>query len=344
MRGIPLRFWGLSVVLVVLNLSAWYWVQQSAGRPLSATQQVLKVVSTLPQKQVDETDRLSIVFDGPAVEPSKIGQLEDAPLFKVSPDIPGQWQWASAERLDYVLEDPLPAGRTINIQPSSDLEVRLGRAVQISAEIEFQTRALELNQCNILSSNRQEVQFELIFNQPVDPGALLRHLKVQESLPLAAAPDLQAAQPAAPEAPFNNLHPTCLTAKPNTRLVLRCNRPERRSLDVILAAELTGHEADRSIGKVTTRNLTLNHTFAYLRNEVPTPGTEQQLTARLYFSEDLEHTQKLPPITIEPPVTGIMPIMDLSSVDLPMPLWPRIPTISPWATLRSMPRNTGIRP
>lgn len=310
MRGIPLRFWGLSVVLVVLNLSAWYWVRQSVQRATPAAQQALKVVSTLPQKQVDETDRLSIVFDGPAVEPSKIGKLEDAPLFKVSPDIPGQWQWASAERLDYVLEDPLPPGRIINIQPSADLEVRLGRAVQISAEIEFQTRALELTQCNILSSNRQEVQFELIFNQPVDPGALLRHLKVQESLPLAAVPDLKASQPAAPEAPFNNLNPTCLTAKPNTRLVLRCNRPERRAFDVILAAELTGHEASRSIGQVTTRNLTLNHTFAYLRNEVPTPGTEQQLTARLYFSEDLEHTQKLPPITIEPPLTGFTSRVD----------------------------------
>lgn len=310
MRGIPLRFWGLSAVLIALNLGAWCWVRQAAQGPVPAARQSLKVVATLPQKQIDDTDRLSIVFDGPAVAAAKIGQIEDAPLFKVSPDVPGQWQWASAERLDFVLEDPLPAGRTINIQPSADLEVQLGRAVQISAEIEFQTRALELNQCNILSSNRDEVQFELIFNQPVDPGALLRNLKVQESLPLAAAPDLKNSQLADPTAAFTNLNPSCLTTKPNARLVLRCNRPQRRSLDVILAAELTGHEADRPLGKVTTRNLTLNHTFAYLRSEVPTPGTEQQLTARLFFSEDLEHNQKLPPITVEPPVAGMTSRVD----------------------------------
>ena len=137
MRGIPLRFWGLSAVLIALNLGAWCWVARGVKQPLPTAQQTLKVAATLPQTQVDDTDRLSIVFDGPAVDLSKIGKVEDAPLFKVSPDVPGQWRWASAERLDYVLQDPLPAGRTINIQPSSDLDVQLGRAVQISAEIEF---------------------------------------------------------------------------------------------------------------------------------------------------------------------------------------------------------------
>ena len=312
MRGIPLRFWGLSAVLIALNLGAWCWVRQSAQPPSSAARQTLKVVAALPQKQVDETDRLSIVFDGPAVAPAKVGKFEDAPLFKVSPDVPGQWQWASTEQLDYVLEDPLPAGRTINVQPSSDLEVQLGRAVQISAEIEFKTRALELEQCNILSSNRNEVQFELVFNQLVDPGDLLRNLKVQESLALAAAPDLKNTQPASPMPVFANLNPSCLTSKPHTRLVLRCNRPQRRALDVTLAAELTGHEADRPLGKVTTRNLTLTQTFALLRSEVPQPGTEQQLEVRLYFSEDLEHDQKLPPITVEPPVTGLSSRVDLN--------------------------------
>ncbi len=310
MRGIPLRFWGLSAVLIALNLGAWCWVHRAAQRRPSNARQALKVIASLPQKKIDDTDRLSIVFDGPAVAPAKIGKVEDAPLFKVSPDVPGQWQWASAEQLDFVLEDPLPPGRTINIQPSADLEVQLGRAVQISAEIEFQTRALELDQCNILSSNRNEVQFELVFNQPVDPGALLRNLKVQESLPLAAAPDLNNTEPVAPTTAFKNLNPSCLTSKPSQRIVLRCDRPQRRSLDVILAAELTGHEADRALGKVTTRNLTLNQTFAYLRSEVPSPGTEVQLTARLYFSEDLEQDQKLPPITVEPPVTGLSTRVD----------------------------------
>ncbi len=218
MRGIPLRFWSLSAVLIALNLGAWCWVARGVRQqPVAAEQHTLKIAATLPQKQIDDTDRLSIVFDGPAVDMSKIGKIEDAPLFKVSPDVPGQWQWASAERLDYVLQDPLPAGRTINIQPSSDLEVQLGRAVQIAAEIEFKTRALELDQCNILSSNRHEVQFELIFNQAVDPGALLRNLKVQESQPLAAAPDLKNTQPDTPIPVFTNLHPTCLTSKPSER-------------------------------------------------------------------------------------------------------------------------------
>ena len=310
MRGIPLRFWGLSAVLIALNLGAWCWVARGVKQPLPTAQQTLKVAATLPQTQVDDTDRLSIVFDGPAVDLSKIGKVEDAPLFKVSPDVPGQWRWASAERLDYVLQDPLPAGRTINIQPSSDLDVQLGRAVQISAEIEFKTRALELNQCNILSSNRNEVQFELIFNQAVDPGALLRNLKVQESQQLAAAPDLKNTQPDSPLPVFTNLHPNCLTSKPAERLVLRCNRPARRAFDVTIAAELTGHEGDRPLGKVTTRNLTLNHTFAFLRSEVPEPGTARQLTARLYFSEDLERDQKLPPITVEPPVENFSSRVD----------------------------------
>lgn len=308
MRGIPVRFWVLSVVLIALNLGAWCWVRQSVERQTQTTREVLKIVAGLPQKQIDDTDRLSVIFDGPAVADSKIGKIEDAPLFKISPDVPGQWQWASTDRLDYVLEDPLPAGRTINIQPSADLDVQLGRAVQMSGEIEFQTRALELKQCNILSSNRHEVQLELIFNQSVDPGALVRHLKVQERLPLAAVPDTTAGKVPIPA--FNNLNPACLTNKPSSRLVLRCNRPERRTLDVILAAELTGHDAERPLGKVTTRNLTLNHTFAFLRSEVPSPGTEQHLAVRLYFSGDLELQQQLPPVTVEPPVDGLQRRVD----------------------------------
>lgn len=310
MRGIPIRFWILSFVLVGLNLGAWCWVRQSVERQTQATRQVLRIVSALPQEKVDDADRLSIMFDGPAVAAEKVGQIEDAPLFKVSPDIAGQWKWASADRLDFVLNDPLPAGRVINVQPSPDLEVQLGRAVQMSEEIEFKTRALELTRCNIISSNRDEVQFELIFNQPVDPGSLLRNIKVQESLPLAALEETKSGQLVSPTPPFSNLDPACLTNKPHSRMVLRCKRPERRSLDIILAAELTGDAAERPLGKITTRNLTLNHTFAFLRSEVPTPGTEQQLSVRLYFSGDLELDQKLPPVTIEPPVDGFQRRVD----------------------------------
>ena len=310
MRGIPRRFWILSLFLVTLNLGAWCWVRQSGLAPGIGEQQTLKIVATLPQTQVDDTDRLSIVFNGPAVAAAKVGKVEDAPLFKVSPDVPGQWLWSSAERLDFVLDDPLPAGRTINVQPSADLEVQLGRAVQISGEIQFQTRALELEHCNILSAGDDAISFELIFNQKVEPAALLRHLKVQEQrgqdslFSASSSPDSANGETKSPDPFVQSLNPTCLTTGPNHRLVLRCDRPQSRTFDVVLEADLKGPDAERGLGKIITRNLTLARTFALLRSEVPEIGIAKHLSVRLFFSGNLDPDQKLPPITIEPSVEG----------------------------------------
>src|SRR5438105_4857897 len=45
-----------------------------------------------------------------------------------------------------------------------------------------------------------------------------------------------------------------------------------------------------------------------------------------------------------PPVAGKKPMMVLSSVDLPMPLWPRSPTTSPSPTASVTPCSTGTLP
>ena len=51
-----------------------------------------------------------------------------------------------------------------------------------------------------------------------------------------------------------------------------------------------------------------------------------------------------PPKATDPPVAGISPTSVRSSVVLPIPLWPRMPTALPGATANVTPFSTWMRP
>ncbi|MDB5386248.1 MAG: uncharacterized protein JWM11_1894, partial [Planctomycetaceae bacterium] len=269
MRRIPVRFWVLALVLIALNLGAWWWVRREILVRLDPTLGPVSVVATLPQQNVDDAERLSIVFDGPVVDAAKVGKIEDAPPFKISPQVSGQWTWTASNRLDFELDNPLPAGRTISVDPVPDIEVKLGRAVQISANIEFETERLSLENVQVLSSDRDSVQIELLFNQPVAPGDLLKHLQIRTVPQVASArgPD-HFEEPDALTSAADVLRSACLTAKPDKRLVVRLDHPRKGEFQVRLAAELTGFGAEKSLGEVATRSVKLADSFAYLRTHI----------------------------------------------------------------------------
>lgn len=306
MRRIPVRFWGLALSLVVLNLVAWWCVRREILVRLDPASSPLKVVAALPQQNVDEAERLSIVFDGPVVDSSKVGKIEDAPPFKVTPKVAGEWTWSAANRLDFELDNPLPAGRIFSVKPVADIEVKLGRAVQISSNIEFETEKLSLENCHLISSDREFVQIELLFNQIVAPGDLLRHLKIQAPHRVASRND-DGIVSDTPGLAFDPLQSNCLTEKPAKRLVVRVPRPKAAEFQVVLAADLTGFGAEKPLGEIATRSVQLQDTFAYLRTQTDTPGFETTFSVSVFFSQDINQQQKLPPIKIEPPVKGLVP-------------------------------------
>ena len=299
MRRIPLRFSILALFLVGLNLAGLLWIRHELVSTRDPATSPLRIVDTLPQANADDAERLSLVFDSDAGEPARLNsQLDAATPFEIQPKVPGHWEWTTARQLDYVLAEPLPAGRRFGIVPASGIETQLGRVVHVNAELAFQTAPLELTECLLISSDRRDVTFELRFNQKVAPAELLKQLTVGKARPDSS--DIELKQTTRQQKTL-----TCLVNEPATSLVLRCARPDDDQLRVVLSETLTGHEAERSLGKQNVRTLTLSPVFTFLRTEVEEPGFDGHSRIDVFFSLGLSADQQIPSLDVSPRVDDL---------------------------------------
>ena len=119
----PRRFALLAVALLVLNSGVLLWIRHELLSRNEDTAGPVRIVETLPTSNVDEAERLAIVFNRDVGEPALLNKtVAEAVPFQFSPDVPGQWEWTSSRRLEFVLDDPLPAGRTFKVTPAGGLE------------------------------------------------------------------------------------------------------------------------------------------------------------------------------------------------------------------------------
>lgn len=293
MKRIPRRFTVLTVCLLTLNSAALLWIRHEALNRHHPDTGPVRIVETLPATNVDEAERISLVFDRDVGEPARLNQVAASAVpFKMTPDVPGKWEWTSARRVEFLLDDPLPAGRTFQVKPATGLESQLGRVVQVDAEIVFKTRPLRLNACRLVSSDRSHVTVELNFNQKVDPQEVLSHLEIRANAKTT------------PEEPARRLEPESLVDEPSTSIVLRCLRPHGNGLRVTLGDKLTGVDGDRPLGEAVSRTLKLAPVFSYLRTEVH-EQSRGQWQVDILFSSPLKGGQTLAPITTTPEVSDL---------------------------------------
>ncbi len=299
MRRIPLRFCILALILVGLNLAGLLWIRHELVSARDPATTPLRIVDTLPQADADQAERISLVFDRDAGEPERLNsQLDDAAPFEIQPKVPGHWEWATARQLDFILAEPLPAGRHFGIVPASGIETQLGRVVHVNAELAFQTAPLELAECLLISSDRSDVTFELRFNQQVAPTELLKQLTIGKARPDSSDTELE-------QAARQQKSLKCLINEPATSLVLRCARPDDDQLRIELAETLTGHEAELAFGKKIVRTLKLSPVFAFLRTEVEEPGFDGQSRIDVFFSAGLSADQEIPSLDVSPRVDDL---------------------------------------
>ncbi len=314
MRQVPRRFWMLSALLLVLNVAGLLWIRQELRTQHDPETGPLRVVSSLPREHVDQAERLSLVFNRPVGEPDKLNQrLEESRPFEVSPQVRGEWTWVTPKRLDFVLDDPLPPGKTFRVEPASGVDTQLGQVVQINNKIEFQTRVLELTECRLVSSDDSHVTFELKFNQPVAPNDLLTALRL--STRVNEGRDSQTADPVSADAGDDSSAPNSgvqsrldavsLINEPSDSIVVRCQRPESGLLIVELEAHLTGHNAELPLGVALRQELRISPAFAFLRTKVDDLGIDRFFQVDVYFTSGLDPDQRLPPFELSPPVQQI---------------------------------------
>ncbi len=274
------RYWLALGVLVVLNAAGWIWLRHSLSGPPGPTCQVL---STLPTGPVDETDRLTLVFDRPLVAADVCDQPLTRSPFVIEPDLPGDWSWTAPDRLELRLDAPPPPGRRLVARPAPDFEQQIGRALVGRRELVFETRALALESAHITHGDESRLELHLEFNQPVLPQDLIAQARLScfgvEELALTAS-----------------------RADARDEVVLEFHRPAGLEVTLTLDATLAGHEADRPLGKTTARKLRVPDRFAFIDVRAETPGLDSDTALHLRFTEPLDVAATLPPIEIKPSI------------------------------------------
>lgn len=303
MRHVPRRFYALAAVLITLNAAGLLWIRHELTSHSETESHTLRLSSVLPAENVDQTERLSLVFNRPVGEPADLNdQLRATPLFDISPRVSGAWQWSTPSRLDFILDDPLLPGRKFRIEPTSDIEMQLGQVVQIDHEIEFQTRPLKLEACRLVSSDDSHVTFELKFNQPVEPHEALKSLKLSDGPFTAESVQTQKSTEIRASDPFELIS---LIDEASESIVLRCRRPASEILGIELNASLAGRDAQLTLGSDVREQLKITPRFAFLRAEVGDLGIDRDFQVELYFTAAVDSDQRLPAVKIDPPVKNL---------------------------------------
>ena len=287
MKHLSPRFTVLAAILIIINVIGLLWIHHDLTTRPEAT---VLLTSSFLSPDNSSPDRIRLVFDRNLISMESVGQFEAANLFAVTPSYSGRWKWSSPKTLDYLFDEPIPLGRRLQLAPTERFKDQTGMKLDGTDSIELQTDPLELIHCHTLAADPESVTVELAFNQPVDPGDILRHARFYDE-----------ARPAKVE--IRKI--ACLTAAAEKKLVLRIPRPSSNHLEIILDDQLKGVGADLALGRTVVRRLQFSRRFSFLNARVTVQRFNETVAVRLRFSDPLNRQQKLPDIAIHPQVPDL---------------------------------------
>ena len=276
------KFAFLACVLVAINVVGLVWIHHGLTK---VSGPIVRVISSLLSPSVADADRFTLTFDRHMVLEGAVGRAEEAAVFKLQPTWPGKWIWAARDKIEYMLDKPLPPGRVFNISSTPELKRQTGKELDGKTKFRFETGSLQLISCHMVAADRAELALELTFNQPVDPGDLLRHISFYDGKSSQSLGQVQ-----------------CLTKQPAEKLVVRTPRPQSNRLRIVLDERLAGHEAELPLGTKVTRKYDISPGFSLLGQRVETPGLKEIISVRLRFSHVLSREQEPPKLAITPGV------------------------------------------
>ncbi len=276
------RFRLLAGVLVGINVVGLALIYRAATcRPPGG----VRILAALPDRDVDDADRFSLLFDEPLVNPSVVGQPPERTIFRIEPSPDGGWVWASPDRLEYRLSRPLPPGRVFQVRPAADFTAATGHRLVGDREFRFQTRPLRVLETFIKSADREKVTVRVRFNQPVSPTDLLHHLQVRD------------------DGSGDSLEPLCLVREPADELILHVNRPHSDRLRLAIDKDLAGAGAELPLGSSYVTTLKPAKQFRLDRAGVSEYSAfDKEINVWLSFSRRLKPGQLVEGLSITPPV------------------------------------------
>jgi len=276
----PKRFWVFAALLLALNAAGLVWIRYSF---VHIRKPLLRVVSVTPTNFLEGADRISVQFHEPIATPADTGKSPQQPLFALSPQPEGRWEWNSPDRLDYILAKKLPPGHTYQLKPAADVERRTGRTLFGTTEFRLQTSPLQLKTCKVQSVEKDAATVELRFNQPVSPSDLTKRTTI-----------------AAGE---TKLTFACLQSEPADTLSVRvqCGKEHFR---IDINGELTGIGGELPLGKDLHESVTVPQRFVALRIDASPAALSDEATARIRFTRPLDRKQPTPKVELSPAVAN----------------------------------------
>ncbi|MCC5831259.1 MAG: hypothetical protein JJU36_17610 [Phycisphaeraceae bacterium] len=263
------------VPLLIINLTAWWLVDDRAKQRWSESKG-LRVVAFTPDTADEDADRIGLIFNRPVIEENRIGQwLEESP-FALIPALPGRWRWAATDRLEFMPEEQMPAGRRIMVSLRQQAARLLGAGLEGQKEFEVAPKPLEIDRCEVRSSDHTHITFAISFSLPVEPKQLLRHMKVRES-----------------DGDFRReLEFTLLTDRPDRELIARVRQPRATGqslgrLNVHVSAALEGTDSDQPLGRDAQFQLQADTPLSALRVDAHRPGLEETISVGVTFNQPL---------------------------------------------------------
>jgi uncharacterized protein YfaS (alpha-2-macroglobulin family) len=272
-------------LFAVINVVGLIWIHHDLTQAPKATVRVV-AASLLPN--ADSPDRLQVTFDRNLIEDRSVGRREKSEIFRLAPAQSGRWTWSAPNKLEYLLDKPLPAGRMLKLAATDQFKPGTGRTLEGQAEFTLAARPLRLVACEVAAADRSDITLRTTFNQPVDPGEFLRH---------ATLCDAQTSEKLD--------EPTCLATSPQSDLTLRFRRPRSNSFRMVLDENLAGYGGEVGLGRIVEIKRTVSPGFALLNAYVDMPDLSDVIAVRMYFSQELRADQAMPQLAVEPAVDAL---------------------------------------
>ena len=158
------------VLLLILNTLGVIWIHHD----LTNHKETVRVQSARWFPDNINPDRINITFDRDIVTFEKIGNTV-GDLFVIEPDLPGKWRWQASNAAEFLLANPIGQGRKIHLQPSEHFFDLTAMKLDSDYDLYLKTISLHWVQSKIITADDRDITVEMEFNQPVEPGDLLRH-------------------------------------------------------------------------------------------------------------------------------------------------------------------------
>ena len=270
------------MVFAVINTVGLVWIHHDLTHSPKATVRIL-AASLLPD--VDSPDRLGLTFDRDMVAEDAVGRMEKPDAFRLTPSWPGKWVWSARDRLEYLLDKPLPAGCVVKLAATEQFKGMTGRSLEGEGRFQLAARPLRLASCVVMASDQQDITLRVTFNQPVAPADFLRHASFYDGKTSLVLDD-----------------PVSLVFTPQDDVVVRLRRPGSNRLRMVLDEHLTGYGAEVGLGEPVEVEQEVPPGFALLHAYADPPELAETIPITLYFSRWLNSEQQLPQLAVDPVV------------------------------------------